>query len=88
MDDDCDNVMAHPTDDWQTIRIPPAERLGRSRGFPKQWIAPERMMAWCTQNCAKWWTGEIEPAGDAVFRFEDPADAIAFALRWFPYQCT
>ncbi len=80
--------MAHVIDDWQTIRIPPAHRLGRSNGFPKERIAPERMMTWCRQNCAKRWTGEIKPAEGAVFRFENSEDAIAFALRWFPFKCT
>ncbi len=75
-------------DDWQVIRIPPAGRLGRSRGFPKVRIAPDAMMAWAQENCAGQWTGEIEAAGGATFRFEESQDAMAFAMRWFPFKCT
>ncbi|MCZ6524087.1 MAG: hypothetical protein O7A68_09515 [Alphaproteobacteria bacterium] len=45
------------------------------------------MEGWCARRCQRSWRVEPTPANGTAYRFEDRADAHAFALRWFPFKC-
>ena len=79
--------MAEHSDDWHLVRIPSAVQLARRRGFPSERLDPDGMEAWCVRRCRRRWRVEPMRANGTVYRFEDRADAVAFALRWFPFKC-
>ncbi len=72
---------------WHLIRIPSPAQLAKRRGFPPDRIDHGRMQAWCESHCGAAWRVEAERAEGTVYRFEGRADALAFALRWFPFKC-
>ena len=79
--------MTDETENWHVIRIPHPAELARRRGFPPDRIDHDGMHAWCGQRCRERWTVEPTLRSGTVYLFEDRADAVAFALRWFPFKC-
>ena len=69
------------------IRIPTPKQLARRRGFPADQVDYPDMRAWCGRTCRGSWVVRPTNANGTVYLFEDRDDAMAFALRWFPFKC-
>ncbi len=74
--------------DWHLIRIPTQAELDRRRGFPADRIDLAAMRAWCETRCAGPWRAAPTMREGTVYRFRERDDAVAFALRWFPFKCS
>lgn len=72
---------------WHLVRIPTPAQLARKRGWPADHIDYPAMRGWCERHCQARWREEETLASGTVYRFETRADALAFALRWFPFKC-
>lgn len=72
---------------WHLIRMPTPAQLARRRGFPPDRIDLSAMRAWCAGTCRGRWVVQPTTGEGTVYRFERRDDALAFALRWFPFKC-
>lgn len=79
--------LAHDRTNWTLVRLPTPRQLARRRGFPADRIDHPGMQAWCRRACRGGWQAQPTDARGTVYRFERPDDAVAFALRWFPFKC-
>ena len=80
-------IEAQPTEEWHLVRVPTPAQLARRRGFPPDRVDNPRMQEWCARTCAKGWRVEESTDAGTVYLFEDRSEALAFALRWFPFKC-
>lgn len=80
-------AMTPAPETWHLIRIPHPDQLKRRRGFPPDRIDYGGMEAWCRRRCGEGWTVETTSPQGTVYRFRERGDAVAFALRWFPFKC-
>ncbi|MBX2886343.1 MAG: hypothetical protein KTR32_40685 [Granulosicoccus sp.] len=75
---------------WHPIRLPYSANGGK-RAFPKlntfSSREPEDMRLWIDQNCKGGWRHEIGEDDNSIFWFEAQAEALEFALFWFPFKC-
>ncbi len=80
--------MDDDLDDWHPVRIPAPDQLGPRRGLPADKIDEAGMRVWCESDCRGRWVIRPTANGGTLCLFADPGDAMAFALRWFPYKCS
>ena len=73
---------------WHPVRIPDRDQLGPRRGLPGDRIDHTAMRAWCESSCQGGWTVRQSWTSGTHYLFEDRSDALAFALRFFPFKCT
>jgi hypothetical protein len=72
---------------WYLLRLPTARQLARRRGFPADRVDNAGMRAWCESRCRGGWLERPTDERGSVFLFERRDEAVAFALRWFPFKC-
>lgn len=73
--------------EWHLLRVPTPAQLKRRRGFPADHVEYQGMRRWCTAHCKFGWCEQPTDRHGTVFLFEDRSEAMAFALRWFPFKC-
>ncbi|MGB7181340.1 MAG: hypothetical protein WA888_02330 [Burkholderiaceae bacterium] len=84
------SIASFDPETWQPVRLP-GNGEARSADFPPLDTFVNReheaMKQWCQKNCRASWLPVPGDRGSAVFWFELPGDAQAFAMQWFPFKC-